>query len=157
MFYLNLFGSKDPKKNRPKYCTKKMKFSIRDFFSKRGQIRRKVMMIFLITTSESGNLLTIFLVSLKSNQNGFTGFVCSPDPDPDEDPRHSGHSLSDFCKSLTSNLKKRISEKARPPISDLKYRTCVKQKKVPIFCGLTFHNKYIDAGQKCISVSANCI
>ena len=76
---------------------------------------------------------------------------------PTKTQKKSGHSLSDFCKSLTWNIKKRISEKARPPISDLKYRTCVKQKKVPIFCGLTFHNKYIDAGQKCISVSANCL
>ena len=40
---------------------------------------------------------------------------------------------------------------------DLKYRKSVKQKTDLNFLGLTFHNKRIDAGQKCIRVSANCL
>ena len=41
--------------------------------------------------------------------------------------------------------------------TDTKFRTSVKQKTNPISCRLNMHNKYIKAGQKCISASENCL
>ena len=38
-----------------------------------------------------------------------------------------------------------------------KYQTSVHQKTDPIFSRLTFHNKYIDSGQKCISTGENSL
>ena len=48
-------------------------------------------------------------------------------------------------------------EKTESPISNLKCRINVEQKTDSTFRGLTFHKKYIDVGQECISTSENCL
>ena len=77
----------------------------------------------------------------------YEGFLYWPDPDRDAGPRKTGPPTSNLLKNQTPNIN-------RPPILNLKYQTSVKQKTDLIFRGLIFHNKYIDAGQKCISLSA---
>ena len=64
------------------------------------------------------------------------GFLCSPDLDPNADPPQS-----------------RIPDIGPLEQPGPKFRTSVKQKIDPMFCGLTFNK----ACQKCISANANCL
>ena len=64
-------------------------------------------------------------------------------------------------KQTSVSAKTRPQKKTDPHIGPLqnpapKCKTSPKQNGQN-FCGLTFHNKYIDNGQNCISASENCL
>ena len=59
----------------------------------------------------------------------------------------TGPLISDLWKNQIPNIKNRNPEKTASLILNLKYQRNVKEQTDLIFRGLTFQNKYIDAGQ----------
>ena len=68
----------------------------------------------------------------------------------------TGPLISDLWKNQIPNIKNRNPEKTASLILNLKYQRNVKEQTDLIFRGLTFQNKYIDAGQQCVSLSVKC-
>lgn len=95
----------------------------------------RLLLVDLLNHYSSCNTMTFFLTTMSKQK--CKGFLYSPDPD--------------LQLGLQQKLDPRYQNSGKAS------RTVVKQKTDPIFRGLIFQNKYIDAVQKYISVTANCL